>query len=315
VVMRVCLLGLYALVAFWGALLMSEQQLVDALPYDWRKPATLEAIWLVNVGLILLCFLLSFADSVRRSLQAMMDGAGAAFHTEEEPSKKYDVFISHDWSPDSSGRPNHERVSQLNAALQAVGVRTWFDTDRMNGDIVESMTSGIDGSSLILICITPAYISKVAGKGVRGVNDNCKLEFDYAANRLGIERMLPVLMDPTATDISKWFGAVGARLGQKLYLDLSFDFDSATVQSMPAFHQLRRQLKTGRGPRRSTCHRRISSTGGVLSKAFKSFKLTSNRDLHTRKDDGEQPPSFAAEAATGDEPPREKSNRRVVMAV
>ena len=38
-----------------------------------------------------------------------------------------DVFLSHDWGPDESGRNNHERVSKLNEALKCEGIKTWFD--------------------------------------------------------------------------------------------------------------------------------------------------------------------------------------------
>ena len=38
-----------------------------------------------------------------------------------------DVFLSHNWGPDESGRDNHERVSKLNEALKSKGIKTWFD--------------------------------------------------------------------------------------------------------------------------------------------------------------------------------------------
>jgi hypothetical protein len=166
---RVLLLGLYVLVAFWAGLLMCEQQLVQALPF--MRQRTTHHMWLVNVGLILLCFILAFADSVQAGLKRVADKV--ASHTPFHHNK-YDVFLTHDWCVDSTGRQNHERVTQLNEALKAAGVRTWFDSDRMKDDIVDQMTSGIDGSRCIIVCITPAYISKVAGKGPRGVNDNCE---------------------------------------------------------------------------------------------------------------------------------------------
>ena len=81
--------------------------------------------------------------------------------------------MADDWSTDSAGRSNHERVGQINQALQAVGFQTWFDADRMKGDIVHQMTTGIDHSCAIAIFVTPAYISKVAGRGPRGDNDKC----------------------------------------------------------------------------------------------------------------------------------------------
>ena len=76
---------------------------------------------------------------------------------------------------DERGRSNHERVSRVNAALQAAGLVTWFDEERMHGDVVAQMTDGIDHSSLVLVFITHNYINKVAGFGPNGANDNCKV--------------------------------------------------------------------------------------------------------------------------------------------
>ena len=165
---------------------------------------------------------------------------------------------------DESGRSNHERVSRVNAALQAAGLVTWFDEERMHGDVVAQMTDGIDHSSLVLVFITHNYINKVAGFGPNGANDNCKVraaytpsaaercpslahpyserdvgacatqaEFDYATHRKGVERVLPVLMEAGCRDSRQWQGAVGMRLAGQLYQDLSEDgeaFDAGVAE-------------------------------------------------------------------------------------
>ena len=46
-----------------------------------------------------------------------------------------DVFLSHNWGVDNSGRDNHFRVSLINKELQYIGYKTWFDGDRMKGDL------------------------------------------------------------------------------------------------------------------------------------------------------------------------------------
>lgn len=107
----------------------------------------------------------------------------------------YDVFLSHDWGVDERGRSNHARVAAVNDALKRAGLVTWFDEERMRGDIVRQMTEGIDRSSLVLVFVTRNYIQKVAGEGAYGANDNCKAEFDYACNRKGVERMVAVVME------------------------------------------------------------------------------------------------------------------------
>ena len=38
-----------------------------------------------------------------------------------------DVFLSHNWGKDESGRDNHQRVSLINKELKECGYETWFD--------------------------------------------------------------------------------------------------------------------------------------------------------------------------------------------
>eukprot|EP01031_Cornospumella_fuschlensis_P042508 gene42508-51933_t len=54
-------------------------------------------------------------------------------------SQATDCFLTHDWGKDELGRDNHARVGKLNALLKAKGFRTWFDEDRMRGDIQQQM--------------------------------------------------------------------------------------------------------------------------------------------------------------------------------
>ena len=57
----------------------------------------------------------------------------------------HDAFLTHDWGTDREGRNNHTRVARVNAALQRAGLRTWFDEEKMRGDIHARMAEGIDG--------------------------------------------------------------------------------------------------------------------------------------------------------------------------
>jgi hypothetical protein len=71
--------------------------------------------------------------------------------------KKTDVFLTHDWGTDEENRNNHERVSKINEALKIKGLVTWFDSDRMEGNIVKMMCDGIDNAQLILTFISQRY--------------------------------------------------------------------------------------------------------------------------------------------------------------
>ena len=112
---------------------------------------------------------------------------------------------------------NHKRCKILNQKLKALGFSTWFDEERMHGNIHEQMVSGIDSARVVLVCITERYVDKVASPNA---NDNCKLEFNYATRTKTSSRMVPVVMEATMRDSSRWKGNVGMVLGGHLYADM-----------------------------------------------------------------------------------------------
>jgi hypothetical protein len=123
---------------------------------------------MANTCLWVVAFLSYHQGYIRARLRSLIPGGAAV-------PAAYDVFLSHDWGTDVQGRNNHERVSKVNAALSAAGLVTWFDEERMRGDVVQQMTDGIDRSSVVLVFVTSNYIRKVAGEGPQGANDNCKV--------------------------------------------------------------------------------------------------------------------------------------------
>ena len=134
---------------------------------------------------------------------------------------QFDVFLSHDWGTDESGRNTHSRMAALNDALKAIGLITWFDSDRMQGNIDDRMAEGIDRSKLVIVCITRNYLRKVSGQGARGDDDNCKKEFQYACLRRGVANLMPLVIEEAARATSSWEGPVGLSLGMQLYIDAS----------------------------------------------------------------------------------------------
>eukprot|EP00959_Pyramimonas_sp_CCMP1952_P455131 9471064-Pyramimonas_sp.AAC.1 len=105
----------------------------------------------------------------------------------------------------------------MNTALKTRGIKTWFDGEQMKGNIVDQMTKGIDNSVCSVVCITKNYEAKVGGRGARGLQDNCKIEYNYALNHQGVERMIPVVMESRMANPSAWRGALGAAFGSILY--------------------------------------------------------------------------------------------------
>ena len=57
-----------------------------------------------------------------------------------------DLFLSHNWGKDELDRNNHDRVSTIKEELKILSYQTWFDEERMRGDIVNQMAGGIEGT-------------------------------------------------------------------------------------------------------------------------------------------------------------------------
>jgi len=89
-------------------------------------------------------------------------------------------------------------VAQVNQELQAAGLNTWFDNERMRGDVMMAMSDGVHYSKAVVVFITETYIVKASGKGPRGPDDNCKIEFGAALHEdhLGVDKLIPVVMEP-----------------------------------------------------------------------------------------------------------------------
>ena len=88
------------------------------------------------------------------------------------------AFVTHDWG---EGGRNHALISQINALLKKLGINTWYDEERMSGDIQDAMAEGIENTLCVVVFITSRYYNKVNGKDSR---DNCRFEFRHAVSIL-----------------------------------------------------------------------------------------------------------------------------------
>ncbi|RYH14740.1 toll/interleukin-1 receptor domain-containing protein [archaeon] len=134
-------------------------------------------------------------------------------------NKRTDVFLTHDWGKEL-GVDNHERVGRINEALKKRGLSTWFDSEKMEGNVKKKMISGIENANCIVVFVTKRYMEKVNGDNAE---DNCQLEFNYASRRKTARKMVPVVMEARVRDTSQWVGEVGMVLGGNLYVDLATD--------------------------------------------------------------------------------------------
>jgi len=135
----------------------------------------------------------------------------------------YDVFISHMLDKDDAGRDNHARAKRLKDSLEDLGVTTCFGEEHSQGNKLQRRAKGIEGSAVILICVTRQYMEKVA----EDASNSCRLEFEYALNKRDTLNMLPIIMEESMTNTSQWHGSLSMTLGQcrcqTLTSDVNFD--------------------------------------------------------------------------------------------
>ena len=135
-----------------------------------------------------------------------------------------DLFLSHDWGED--GSTNHQRVKKINEAIKKLGYITWFDDERMVGNVREKMANGIDNTKCFIAFLTKRYHDKV----VFGPDtDNCRTEFDYASTTVP---MVAVVLDASMRNNREWKGNIGLSLRKNLYIDMSGDIDDPSYLSM-----------------------------------------------------------------------------------
>lgn len=138
------------------------------------------------------------ASLAKRMSQALLGAkAPAAAASPASPRFQYDVFLTHDWGQDELGRSNHELVSRMNKELQARGLSTWFDEERLEGQLDQLMADqlmaeGVESSRTVAVFVTQRYMQKVASRGA----DNCQKEFGAASRMRTVANMLPVVMEP-----------------------------------------------------------------------------------------------------------------------
>lgn len=93
------------------------------------------------------------------------------------------------------------------------------------------MVAGIDNAQCVVVFITKRYTEKVAGDNAE---DNCQLEFNYAALRKTATRMVSVVMEERMRNTRTWGGEVAMVLGGRLYVDLCGDLSDDTYLNKKA---------------------------------------------------------------------------------
>ena len=150
------------------------------------------------------------------------------------------VFLSHNWGYDQSGRDNHTRVSLVNEELKRIGYKTWFDEEKMVGNVAESMSEGIQETKVVIVFITRKYYEKVNGENSL---DNCRREFIYTVQNKTPANMIAVVMEESMRNTKTWTGLIGFDLSANMYVDMSGDLDDRTYL-MEQMKRLQKELES-----------------------------------------------------------------------
>ena len=144
-----------------------------------------------------------------------------------------DVFLSHNWGEDESGRDNHYRVLLVSKALKETGYRTWFNEQRNAGDIMKAVPKRLEQTWGVIIFITRRYYEKVNGENTM---ETCKLEFNYAVKTKTRSKIVPVVMEQCMRYSNRWTGTVGIHLSGALYIDMSGNLEDRNYISRKMEH-------------------------------------------------------------------------------
>lgn len=200
---------------------------------------------------------------IARAASLMVDeeapGTAVIATTPVMHANHYDCYIAHDWGQDSSAGQAHARAQKISEYLRAKGLTTWFDSDRMQGRVIDKICSGIDDSELVIVCISKEYIEKVGGKN--GAMDHCKVEFEYAERTKGTDHLIPVVIDAAVRSSREWRGGVGLVLGSRSFKDLAAEEDPWWEAGLQALYEEILFAKgTGGAHERGACVGNITSS-------------------------------------------------------
>ncbi len=134
-----------------------------------------------------------------------------------------DIFISHTWRSDCSGRNNHNRCKILCDKLNKCGYSTWFDHYDMGRDVNNSIITAIDNCKVFIVCLTNAYCLKINDAvKMNKINDNCFKEWNYAVYRN--KTIIPVIMEESMLkSYTLKEGIINMYLNSLIYFDITDD--------------------------------------------------------------------------------------------
>lgn len=108
------------------------------------------------------------------------------------------VMLSYQWD-------YQKQVTKIRDALKGLGFKVWMDIDSMRGNIYEKMAEGVEGASVMIVCMSSKYQT----------SESCTRECQYGQDRKNC--IIPIKLESgfNAT------GALGLITAGKLYIDFS----------------------------------------------------------------------------------------------
>ena len=111
---------------------------------------------------------------------------------------KAQLMVSYQWD-------SQEQVLEIARALKQLGFQIWIDVEKMSGDIFDKMAEAVEGSTVVLICMTSKYEKSA----------NCKRELNYAVEKK--KKLIPIYLEKDYVA----GGSLGLIMAGKLYFDFT----------------------------------------------------------------------------------------------
>lgn len=111
---------------------------------------------------------------------------------------KAQLMLSYQWD-------NQKQVLEIANALKELGFEIWIDVEKMSGDIFDKMAQAVEGSTIVLICMTSKYEKSA----------NCKRELNYAVEKK--KKLIPIYVEKDYAAR----GSLGLIIAGKLYFDFT----------------------------------------------------------------------------------------------
>ena len=119
-------------------------------------------------------------------------------NTFEMSAARVQIMLSYQWDC-------QKQVLEIARALKQFGFEIWIDVEKMSGDVFDKMAEAVEGSSVVVVCMTSKYEKSV----------NCKRELNYAVEKK--KKLIPIYLERGYTA----GGSLGLLIAGKLYFDFT----------------------------------------------------------------------------------------------